>query len=126
MKTPSELVLNIAGKGYTRFQAVVGLEASSIQSDINAHVRFFVFKDKPDMEELVKSGTETPVAEPVGPFTVDTLIARIYRHALAREATAQERAQARELVSNGGKPTAEGLADLIWCIAMLPEFQLIL
>jgi hypothetical protein len=78
------------------------------------------------MEELVQSGKETPVAEPVGPFTVDTLITRLYRHALAREATPRERAQARELVSNAGKPSAEGLADLIWVIAMLPEFQLIL
>ncbi len=126
MKTPSELVLNVEGKGYTRFQAVVGLEASCLQSDINAHVRFFVFKDKPDMEELVRSGKETPVAEPVGPFTVDTLITRLYRHALAREATPRERAQARELVSNAGQPSPEGLADLIWVIAMLPEFQLIL
>jgi hypothetical protein len=122
-KVPSEMVYNV--EGYTRFQAVVGVEASALQSDISAHIRFFVFKDKPDMEQLVKAGDETPVAPPVGPFTEDTLTTRLYRHALARDATPHERLLARQLLSKSGKLSSDGLADLIWCITMLPEFQLI-
>jgi hypothetical protein len=124
-KTPSAQVFNIEGKGYTRLQAEVGVEAAGLASDINPHVRFFVFKEKPDMQELVKAGPETPVAQPSGPFTVDSLTTRIYRHALARDATPQERLLARQLLASSGKISAEGLSDLIWCIAMLPEFQLI-
>jgi len=124
-KVPSEMVYNLEGKGYTRFQAVVGVEASSLQSDINAHIRFFVFKEKPDMEQLVQAGEETPVARPAGPFTEDTLITRLYRHALSRDATPHERLLARGLLSKSGKLSSEGLADLIWCISMQPEFQLI-
>jgi hypothetical protein len=124
-KVPSEMMYNIDGQGYTRFQAVVGVEASCLQSDINAHLRFFVFEEKPDMELLVKAGEETPVAPPSGPFTEDTLTTRIYRHALARDATPHERLLAHQLLSASGKLSSDGLADLIWCITMLPEFQLI-
>ena len=123
--TPSEEIFNLEGKGYTRFQAEVGVEAAGLASDINPHVRFFVFKEKPDMQELVKAGQDTPVAQPSGPFTVDSLTTRLYRHALARDATPQERLLARQLLARSGRISAEGLSDLIWCIAMLPEFQLI-
>jgi hypothetical protein len=125
VKAPSELILNIDGQGYTRFQATVGVEARALQSDINPKIRFFVFDAKPDMGQLVRAGTETPVAQPSGPFTVDTLTSRIYRQALAREATPVEKNLARELLANSGKISADGLSDLLWCIVMLPEFQLI-
>jgi Protein of unknown function (DUF1553)./Protein of unknown function (DUF1549)./Planctomycete cytochrome C. len=124
-KLPSELVLDIAGKGYTRFEADVGLEAASLANDINPHVRFFVFDAKPDMEELVKASPEIPVAPPPKAFTVDSLTARLYRQALARDPTPKERLLARNLLTKSDKISDEGLADLIWCIVMLPEFQLI-
>jgi Protein of unknown function (DUF1553)/NPCBM/NEW2 domain len=124
-KAPSELILDIGGQGYTRFQAVVGVEASCLQSDIGPNIRFFVFDAKPDMDLLVRAGAETPVAQPGGPFTVDALTSRIYRHALAREATPPERQLARDLLADSGKISAAGLSDLLWCIVMLPEFQLI-
>jgi hypothetical protein len=44
---------------------------------------------------------------------------------LARDATPHERLLAQKLLSASGKLSSEGLADLIWCVAMLPEFQLI-
>jgi hypothetical protein len=56
---------------------------------------------------------------------VDSLTTRVYRHALARDATPRERLLARELLASKGTISADGLADLLWCIAMLPEFQLI-
>src|SRR5260370_25551325 len=90
-KMLSELIFDIEGKGYTRFEAEAGVEAASLPNDINPHVRFFVFAAKPDMEELVKASPETPVALPPNPFTVDSLTARLYRHTLARDATPKER-----------------------------------
>src|SRR5262249_23285648 len=83
-RVPSEMVYKMEGQGYTRFQAVVGVEARCLQSDISPKIRFFVFKEKPDMEELVQASLVTPVPAPVGPFSGDSLITRIYRHALAR------------------------------------------
>ena len=124
-KAPSEIIYNIEGQGYTRFQAVVGVDLESVQSDINPNIRFFVFKEKPDMEQLVAASDQTPVPPPAGPFTVDTLTTRLYRHALARDATPQERRLATQLLSATGRLSSDGLADLLWCIAMLPEFQLI-
>jgi mono/diheme cytochrome c family protein len=55
--------------------------------------------------------------------TADELADRIYLKALGRRPSDRERAAARELV--GTPPTAEGLADLLWVILVLPEFQLI-
>jgi hypothetical protein len=77
-----------------------------------------------------------------GPFLADTLgrgaagllksapresaerrVRTLYRQALCRRPTAEELRVARELV--GSPVTAEGLADLLWAVFMLPEFQLI-
>jgi hypothetical protein len=43
--------------------------------------------------------------------------------ALARKPTPEEAAAAKELL--GQAPTAESVADLLWAIVMLPEFQLV-
>ena len=51
------------------------------------------------------------------------LINDLYRKALGRKPTSQELNLARELV---GEPVKkEGVEDLVWSLAMLPEFQLI-
>jgi hypothetical protein len=55
--------------------------------------------------------------------TADERIEEIYRRALCRMPTAEESAAAREIL--GSPVTAEGLADLLWAVVMLPEFQLI-
>jgi hypothetical protein len=55
--------------------------------------------------------------------TSDQLIESIYVRSLCRRPTTEEFAAARELVSS--PPTAESLADLLWIVFMLPEFQLI-
>ena len=47
----------------------------------------------------------------------------VYRRALGRTPTGAEESVARELV--GEAPTAAGVADLLWAVVMLPEFQLI-
>jgi hypothetical protein len=55
--------------------------------------------------------------------TADERIEDVYRRALCRKPAAEELAAAREIL--GSPPTPEGLADLLWAVVMLPEFQLI-
>jgi hypothetical protein len=55
--------------------------------------------------------------------TADDVIEAIYLRALGRRPAADERTAARELV--GSTPTVESLADLLWVVLVLPEFQLI-
>ncbi len=50
-------------------------------------------------------------------------IEALYRLALCRPPTAEERTEAREIL--GPTVTTESLADLLWVVVMLPEFQLI-
>ncbi len=53
----------------------------------------------------------------------DAIVKWIFAAALARQPTAQETTAAREML--GEKPTNESVADCLWAVVMLPEFQLI-
>ncbi|HWG44047.1 MAG TPA: PSD1 and planctomycete cytochrome C domain-containing protein [Gemmataceae bacterium] len=55
--------------------------------------------------------------------TGEQLIERIYQRALCRRPNAAELATAREIL--GASVTPESLADLLWVVFMLPEFQMI-
>jgi len=55
--------------------------------------------------------------------TPEQLIEVIYLRALCRKPSTVERATAREILGPTG--SAEGMADLLWVVFMLPEFQLI-
>ncbi len=55
--------------------------------------------------------------------TPEQRVRSLYRQALGRQPTAEELRVARELL--GSPVTTEGLADLLWAVCMLPEFQLI-
>lgn len=123
VKTPSETVFDLTGRGYTRLRAYVGVEAACLQSDISPRIRFFVFERAPDPERLVRVEGGPPVAPPGGPFTADSLIRRIYRHALGRDETPRERELARAMLAGNGGIQPEGLADLLWAVTLLPEFQ---
>lgn len=57
-----------------------------------------------------------------GPGT-DAILTWIYAAALGRRPTPEEAAAARDLL--GANPTNESVADCLWAIVMLPEFQLI-
>jgi hypothetical protein len=48
---------------------------------------------------------------------------RLYLHAMCRKPTAGELKIAEEIL--GPTMTDEGVADLLWAVFMLPEFQLI-
>jgi hypothetical protein len=51
------------------------------------------------------------------------LVVLVFARALSRKPTPEELSAAEGLI--GGKPTAESLADLLWAVVMLPEFQLV-
>jgi hypothetical protein len=74
------------------------------------------------LADLLSAGAEKLLARHAG-ASADVLCRDIFRAALAREPSAAELAR---LVDLAGDPlTAPGLADAVWCILMLPEFQLI-
>lgn len=72
----------------------------------------------------LKQGAKTWLGRPEAKAkTPDPLIEAIYRTGIGRTPTAEERAIARDLV--GMPADEEGVEDLLWVVAMLPEFQLI-
>jgi hypothetical protein len=60
-------------------------------------------------------------ANPKG--TADELAEWVFVRALSRKPNANELSAAKGLL--GDKPTADGVADLLWAVVMLPEFQLV-
>jgi uncharacterized membrane protein len=55
--------------------------------------------------------------------TSDSLVTGLYRQALGRAPVPKELAAARRIL--GVKPSEESIQDLVWAIALIPEFQLI-
>ena len=51
------------------------------------------------------------------------IIEWLYKFALSRPPTSDERATAMELLHS--PPTRQGVEDLLWAVLMLPEFQII-
>ena len=96
VKNPSVLVYDIAGKGFTRFRGVVGLEnaRADIGSTLNPQVRFFVFDAAPDMERLIPPAPGVPLP-PLRPLaSASEAIDRVFWHLLGRAPSAT-RAPAR-------------------------------
>lgn len=55
--------------------------------------------------------------------TADELASQVFTRAIGRKPNADELAASRGLI--GEKPSTNGLADLLWVVVMLPEFQLV-
>ncbi len=55
--------------------------------------------------------------------TSDSLVKALYRKSLGRDPMPKEILVARKIV--GSQPSVEGIEDLVWAIALHPEFQLI-
>jgi len=108
----------IDGLGLTKLTGFVGVDDGSRGSDINPNVRFFVFTEKPDRDRLLRMSGEPPM--PLPPVVKDQqqLIDRLFWAALSRGPNAQEVGVAREFLKKQG-----GLEDLLWSLAMHPEFQ---
>ena len=57
------------------------------------------------------------------PQDPDILIDTIYRNVLSRTPTTEERQTALRIIGN--PVNRDGVTDLLWCLTMLPEFQLV-
>ena len=74
-----------------------------------------------ELAEIIHRGAQNALAENAA--STDELISRLYARALGRTPTADELEMAKQVV---GRPAeAAGVEDLLWALAMLPEFQLI-
>ena len=71
-------------------------------------------------EEFARGGAAILAAH--GPHA-DAIQAWMFTAALARPATAEEAAAARDIL--GAAPSVESVADCLWTVTMLPEFQLV-
>jgi hypothetical protein len=126
VKTPSTVVYDISGQGFTRLRGSVRLENKEITSDLNPQMRFYVFTQQPNMERLTPVSPETPM--PCGAVlkTPSEAVDRVFRYALGRPPGVKERAVAEQAITDAnGKISPEGLADLLWAVLVKPEFQLI-
>jgi len=74
-----------------------------------------------NLSKLLQRGAEKLLD--AAPASGRALASRLYQHAVGRKPTAEELKLAEELV--GAPAKKEGVEDLLWAMAMLPEFQLI-
>jgi mono/diheme cytochrome c family protein len=128
VKLNSVLEYDIAGKGFTRFKGAPDHEPSGLSQGETVLARFFVFDRQPSLDRLVPPNPETPL--PPGPVlkTAREAVDRVYWYALGRAPSASERRAAEAALRDPGrsmKPSADGLADLLWAVMVTPEFQLI-
>jgi hypothetical protein len=125
----ADLVYDIAGKGFVRLQASVGLDMRCYTSEINGSVRYFVFDKQPDMDELIPVTGPAPAPLPPQLSTKEEIVNRLFRHSFGRLPNAAEKQIAMNAIDDPkhpGKPCASGVADLLWSLAMSPEFQLVM
>lgn len=74
------------------------------------------------VSDLLKTGAAKILADHKGQ-PVDKIIDKLFEGALSRLPKPAERGTAREILTD--KPTPDTVADLIWVVVMLPEFQLV-
>jgi hypothetical protein len=98
-----------------RLQGSLGLDTRCNTSEINGAVRYFVFDRPPDMDELLPITGPPPAPLPPHLASQEELVDRLFRHALGRMPSPEEKKIA----------LTAGVADLLWSLAMSPEFQLL-
>ena len=76
----------------------------------------------PILSELLTNGAEHLQSESAAQArSPEDLVTHIFRTALTRDPSDEELAISLELT--GSPPTKEGIADLLWAVVLLPEFQ---
>jgi Protein of unknown function (DUF1549)/Protein of unknown function (DUF1553)/Planctomycete cytochrome C len=130
VRAPSRLVYDVSNRHFVRFRGGIAIDnpRSEIGSTLNPAVRFFVFDGEPNMDRLLPPSPELPLPSPPTLAATAEGVDRLFMHALGRAPTPAERRVAIAAVADptkGGRPSADGLADLLWALLMKPEFQLI-
>lgn len=124
---PSRRVYALPGEFQTlRFR--LAIDDASLPSDVNPRARFFVFDQEPDRTRLIRPSGDPPVDGPPALTDISPAeaVERLFLHAVARKPTPQETAAAVELLHpSGGRIPSEGLEDLLWSLALLPDFQVL-
>jgi hypothetical protein len=128
VRNPSVLRYDIAGRGFTEVRGVMWLENSpaEIGATLDPQVRFYVFGEAPNLERLIPPLAGAPFPAPAPPPTAAAAVDRVFRHALGRAPTAEERRLAEAALRDPERPerpSVEGLADVLWSLLMKPEFQ---
>ena len=112
VKTPSQLVYDISGKGFTRLRGSAHIENTEITSDLNPQIRFLIFKQKPDPDRLTPVAAETPLKPGPAVRTPAEAVDRVFNYALGRAPTVEERRAASAAITDAsGEISPEGLAD---------------
>jgi hypothetical protein len=127
---PSRLVFDVSGRGFTQLRGRLDLDnpRGDIGSTLNPSIRLFVFNQPPNPSSLIPPNAEVPFPVEPPAVTVADVVERVFRSALGRAPSVDERRVAEAAVADPvrpGRPSAEGVADLIWAVMMKPEFQLI-
>ena len=123
----STLIFNIDGLGFARLRGFAAVDDSGKKDDIGVSVRFFIFDQEPDRDELVRVKGDAPTPEPTPEADADRMIDKLFWQALARRPSKPERSLAREflLPKHASKISSAGLEDLLWSLLMHPELQYI-
>ena len=93
---------------------------TSRPSDLTTLEAILLANDRSLADEIAKGGSRILAKHGPDP---DRVASWIFTAALSRPPTADEAAVARDLL--GAAPTAESVADCLWSVVMLPEFQLV-
>jgi hypothetical protein len=128
VKLNSVVVYDISGGGFVRLRIAPGHDVTTLNQGENVQARFFIFDRQPDLDRLVPPSPETPLPAGVPLKSTAEAIDRVYWHLLGRAPSANERRISEAALDDPtrpGKPTADGLADLLWSLMVKPEFQLI-
>lgn len=128
VKFPSAVIYDIAGKGFSHFQGAPSLENVQYNQGEAVTARFFVFDQQPSMDRLVPPVPGTPLPQQPVLKTIPETVDYAYWYALGRAPSVAERQVAEAALRDPDRPdrpSADGLADLLWAIFMTPEFQFI-
>ena len=128
VSSPSLVVYDIAGKGFTRLRGIVGIENPDVGSTLQPQIRFFIFNQAPNLDRLVPPAVVGPLPSVPKLTTASAVIDRIFGYALGRRPSESELAVAHAALDDPAKPgtlSPSAIADLLWAVLMKPEFQLI-
>ena len=132
VKFPSELVYDISNRGFTSLEGIPFFENKPLIQGEGVSGRFFVFDQKPSLDRLAPPLPETPVPALPPLKTSAEAVDRVYWYLLGRAPSPAERQVGIAALNDparhaeqAGRPTAAGLADLLWSVMMSPEFEFI-